>query len=147
MAEAGRAPANRIADWADAATRAEVEAKAMQAVMDRERGLGFEPVDVSSEDRGYDIESRNPATGRLRFMEARGRRADARTVSITRNEMLTAFNAADSLTLAVSLVEGEFVHHPLYLPNPAPAFGLEPGFDEVSQVIAADAIKRAAGSG
>lgn len=31
--------------------RAEVEAKAMQAVMDRARALGFEPVDVSSERR------------------------------------------------------------------------------------------------
>ena len=75
------------------------------------------PVDVSSEDRGYDIESRNPATGRLRFIEAKGRRADTRTVSTTHNEMLTAFNAADSLTLAVSLVEGEFVRHPLHLPE------------------------------
>ena len=141
------APANRIADWADAATRAEVEAKAMQAIMDRERRLGFEPVDVSSEDCGYDIESRNPATGRLRFMEAKGRRADARTVSVTRNEMLTAFNAADSLILAVSLMEGRFVHHPLYLPSPAPVFGLEPGFDEVSRAIAVNAIKRAVRSG
>ena len=113
----------------------------------RERRLGFEPVDVSSEDCGYDIESRNPALGRPRFIEAKGRRADTRTVSITRNEMLTAFNAADSLTLAVSLVEGEFVHHPLYLPDPAPVFGLEFGFGEVSRVIAADAIKRAVRSG
>ena len=57
--EAERVPDNRVADRADTATRAEVEAKAMQAVMDRERELGFEPVDVSSEDRGYDIESRD----------------------------------------------------------------------------------------
>ena len=49
------------------------------------------------------------------FIEAKGRRADARTVSITRNEMLAAFNAADAFVLAVVLVEGEYVHHPLYL--------------------------------
>ena len=113
----------------------------------RERGLGFEPVDVSSQDRSHDIESRNPAIGRLRFIEAEGRRADTRTVSITRNEMLTAFNASGSLNLAASLLEGEFVHHPLHLPNPAPVFGLEPGFDEVSRAIAADVIRRVARSG
>ena len=145
--EAERAPDHRVADTADAATRAEVEAKAMRAVMDRERALGFEPVDVSSEDRGYDIESRDPATGRLRFIEVKGRRADARTVSITRNEMLAAFNAADAFILAVVLVEGEYVHHPLYLRNPAPVFGPEPGFNEVSRAISAEAIKRAASRG
>ena len=112
-----------------------------------ERGLGFEPIDVSSEDRGDDIESRNPAIGRLRFIEVKGRRADARTVSITRNEMLAAFNAADSFILVVVPVEGEFVYHPPCLPNPAPVFGPEPEFNEVSRAIAADAIKRAARSG
>ena len=141
--EAERGPVNQVADRPDPATRAEVEAKAMRAVMDRERALGFEPVDVSSEDRGYDIESRDPASGRLRFIEVKGRRADARTVSITRNEMLAAFNAADSFILAVVLVDGAFVHRPLYLPNPAPVFGPEPGFNEVSRAISAEAIKRA----
>ena len=80
--------------------------------MDRERALGSELVNVSSEDRGYDIESRDPASGRLRFIEVKGRRADARTVSNTRNEMLAAFNAAESFILAVVLVDGAFVHHP-----------------------------------
>jgi hypothetical protein len=145
--EAEHAPDNKVADRADTATRAEVEVKAMQAVMDRERELGFEPADVSSEDRGYDIESRDTVNGRLRFIEVKGRRADARTVSITRNEMLAAFNAADAFILAVVLVEGEFVHHPLYLPNPAPIFGPEPGFNEVSRAISAEAIKRAASRG
>ena len=144
--DAERGPVNRVADRPDPLTRAEVEAKAMRAVMERERALGYEPVDVSSEDRGYDIESRDPASGRLRFIEVKGRRADARTVSITRNEMLAAFNAAESYILAVVLVDGTFVHHPLYLPNPAPVFGPEPGFNEVSRAISAEAIKRAAAS-
>ena len=77
----------------------------------------------------------------------RRRRADARTVSITRNEMLAAFNAAEAFILAVVLVEGEYVHHPLYLPNPAPVFGPEPGFNEVSRTISTEAIKRAASRG
>ena len=115
----------------------------MQAVMDRERALGFELVDVSSEDRGYDIESRDPASGRLRFIEVKGRRANARTVSNTRNEMLATFNAAESFILAVVLVDGAFVRHPLYLPNSAPIFGSEPRFNEVSRASSGEAIKRA----
>ena len=71
-------------DVADAVSRAEVEAKAMQAVMERERILGHTPLDVSAEDRGYDIESSEGSTGRLRFIEVKGRRADARAITITR---------------------------------------------------------------
>ena len=115
----------------------------MQAVMDRERGLGFGPVDVSSEDCGYDIQSRDPASGSLRFLEVKDRRADARTVSVTRNEILAPFNAADSFILAVVLVDGALAHRPLSLPNPAPVFGPEPGFNEVSRAISAEALKRA----
>ena len=41
--------------------------------MEVERGLGFEPVDREFERLGYDIESRVPGTGRLRFIEVKGR--------------------------------------------------------------------------
>ena len=40
--------------------RAEIERIAMEAVADAERALGNEPQDVSKENRGYDIESRDP---------------------------------------------------------------------------------------
>ena len=133
-----------VRDVADALSRAQVETKAMLAVMERERSLGREPRDVSAENRGYDIESREPETGRLRFIEVKGRRADARTITITRNEMLAAFNAAESFILAVVFVEGDLVHAPRYVPNPAPIFGPEPGFNEVSRAISAEAIKVAA---
>ena len=106
------------------------------------RALGFEPNEVSSEYRGYDIESQDPDWGRLRFIEVKGRRAEARTLSITRNEMLAAFNAADSIILAVVLVDRALVHRPFHLPNPAPVLGPEPGFSEVSRAISAEALKR-----
>ena len=53
----------------DATARAVIEAKAMSAVEARERALGFKPRDVSAQIYGYDIESRDPETGRLRFIE------------------------------------------------------------------------------
>ena len=89
----------------DALSRAEIEALAMETVMAYERSLGNDPSDVSSEDRGYDIESRIPETGRLRFIEVKGRRADARAITVTRNEILTALNTGDAFILAAVLVE------------------------------------------
>ena len=131
-------------DAAAAAARAEVEAMAMEAVMERERSLGNAPEDISKENRGYDIESRDPATERLRFIEVKGRRADARAVTITRNEMLTALNTADSYVLALVLVDGGSARPPLYLRDPARIFGSEPNFHEVSRQISTKAIVAAA---
>jgi hypothetical protein len=56
----------------DPARRAEIESLAMDAVMAAERALGFEPRDVSRDNCGYDIESRDPAgNGPLRFIEVK----------------------------------------------------------------------------
>ena len=60
-AEAGADPGPAVST--DAAARAEVEATAMNAVRERERALGHEPRDVSAEDRGYDIKSREAGRG------------------------------------------------------------------------------------
>ena len=143
-AEEGGEPAGGRDELADANSRAEIETLAMEAVMVQERSLGFEPRDVSSENRGYDIESRDPETGGLRFIEVKGRRADAQGITITRNELLAALNAADSFILAVVLIQKGFVHQPLYVRNPARLFGPEPGFAEVSRAILLEAIRRAA---
>ena len=56
--------------------------------MSIERDLGFEPIDREFEKLGYDIESRVPGTGRLRFIEVKGRVSGAPTITVTRNEIL-----------------------------------------------------------
>src|SRR5690606_25527705 len=56
-------------------------ARARAIVMEVERRLGYEPVDREHEKLGYDIESRVPGTGRLRFIEVKGRVAGADTVT------------------------------------------------------------------
>lgn len=88
-----------------AADRDRVARLAMQAVMETERELGYEPLDVSKEKRGYDIESRVPGEGRLRFLEVKGRTAGADTVTITRNEILTCLNKPDDYILAIVEVD------------------------------------------
>ena len=123
------------ADTVDAATRKQIEMIGMNAVMERERTLGHTPRDVSAENRGYDIESRDGDSNQLRFIEVKGRRADAQTVTITRNELLTAWNARDQYTLAIVLVEDGKAQPPIYVGDPAPEFGPEPAFREKDRRI------------
>jgi superfamily II DNA or RNA helicase len=83
------------------------ELLAMKAVMDIERRLGFVPRDVSAQKLGYDIESSIPGTGLLRFIEAKGRIKGARTVTITKTEILTGFNKPDEFILALVIIDGD----------------------------------------
>ena len=71
-----------------------VAVRAREIVMGTERGLGFEPTDRELDKLGYDIESRDPATGKLRFIEVKGRRSDADTVTVTKNEILYSLLAS-----------------------------------------------------
>jgi len=107
---------------------AHVEHLAMTAVMQLERDLGFEPRDVSDDKCGYDVESRIPNTGLLRFIEVKGRAAGAKTVTITKNEILTALNKPDEFILAIVEVDGDSTR-PWYVRRP---FQREPDFGVTS---------------
>ena len=65
------------------------------------------PRDVSQDNCGYDIESQVPATGKLRFIEVKGRVTGGEIVTITRNEILTALNKPDDFILALVEVDGD----------------------------------------
>lgn len=112
---------------------AEIERLAMEAVFAHERSLGFEPRDVSKENRGYDIESRYPRNhakfGQLRFIEVKGRVAGAQTVSVTKNEILTALNKPDDFILALVFIGNGGAEKPRYLARP---FEQEPDFATAS---------------
>ena len=95
-----------------------------------ERELGFEPTDREFEKLGYDIESRVPGTGKLRFIEVKGRAADAGDVTVTRNEILYALNKPDDYILALVLLDRVGQHTVHYVRRP---FGGEPDFNETSR--------------
>ena len=76
-------------------------ARARAAVMETERGLGFDPVDREFDKLGYDVESKVPGTGKLRFIEVKGRAEGATTVTVTKNEILTSLNKPDDYILAI----------------------------------------------
>lgn len=105
-----------------------IEAIAMQTVMEAEQNLGFEPRDVSADKCGYDIESRIPGSGRLRFIEVKGRAKGATTITVTQNEILTALNKPDDFILAVVEVDGESTQV-TYIRRP---FQMEPDFGVTS---------------
>ena len=90
-----------------------------------ERKLGFEPRDASHERCGYDIESRIPGFGRLRFIEVKGRVAGAKTITVTKNEILTALNKPDEAILAIGEVTDNAAATPKYIRRP---FERQPDF-------------------
>jgi len=101
----GQDDPSTITQFAHETTR--VEHIAMEAVMQAERQLGYRPRDVSAEKCGYDIESSIPNSGKLRFLEVKGRVQGAETVIVTKNEILTALNKPDDFILAIVEVAGE----------------------------------------
>lgn len=76
-------------------------ARARAIVMNIERNLGFAPTDREFERLGYDIESRVPGTGKLRFIEVKGRVTGAPTITVTRNEILYSLNKPEDFILAI----------------------------------------------
>ncbi|MGH9832364.1 MAG: protein NO VEIN domain-containing protein, partial [Blastocatellia bacterium] len=106
-----------------------VAACARAIVMEIERSLGFIPRDREFERLGYDIESLVPGTGKLRFIEVKGRTSGAETITVTKNEILYSLNKPDEFILAMVEFFPEGSHRVHYLRRP---FRREPDFDVVS---------------
>jgi len=104
-------------------------ARARAIVLEVERQLGFEPTDREFEKLGYDIESRDVNTGRLRFLEVKGRASGAATITVTKNEILYSLNKPEDFILAiVEFLEGDR-HRVHYVRRP---FQREPDFGVTS---------------
>ena len=107
----------------------ESAARARAIIMETERTLGFDPTDRETEKLGYDIESRIPGTGRLRFIEVKGRVHGADTITVTRNEILYSMNKPEDYRLAIVEFLDDGSHRVHYLRQP---FRREPDFDAAS---------------
>jgi SNF2 family DNA or RNA helicase len=115
-----------------ARTAIETQASAARAraiIMDVECKLGFQPVDREREKLGYDIESRVPGTGKLRFLEVKGRVSGADTITVTKNEILYSLNKPDDFVLAIVEFLGDGAHRAHYVRRP---FQREPDFGVTS---------------
>ena len=107
----------------------ESAARARDIIMGVERSLGFDPTDREFEKLGYDIESRVPDTGKLRFIEVKGRTAGASTVTVTRNEILYSLNKPEDFILGIVEFQDGGRHHVHYVRKP---FQREPDFGVTS---------------
>jgi len=103
-------------DEAQIADTRRSEMLAMEAVLEAEARLGNKAKDISSENRGYDIESRG-RDGRLRFIEVKGRQKNAADITLTRNELLCALNSREQFILAIVEIEAGAAREPRYVRN------------------------------
>ena len=104
-------------------------ARARAVIMEVERGLGYEPSDREFEKLGYDIESRVPDTGKLRFIEVKGRASGAATITVTRNEILYSLNKPEDFILGIVEFLEDGSHQVHYVREP---FQREPDFGVTS---------------
>ncbi|MES1941725.1 Type III restriction enzyme, res subunit family protein [Salinisphaera sp. T5B8] len=108
---------------ADAAARARVERRAMEAVTQAEHQLGHEVVDVSAEKCGWDVTAQPPerpdgTVPLVRHIEVKGRAKGQKSVTITRNEIMYGLNQGDKFILAIVLVDGDKTEGPYYVQQP-----------------------------
>ena len=118
--------------------RQAVEYAAMAAVMQIEKSLGYQPKDVSATKCGYDVESYVPEERRtqltshaLRMIEVKGRTKGSTTVTVSKNEILTAKNKPEEFILAIVEVDGKSTRT-VYLKEPFKEME-KPSFMEVSR--------------
>lgn len=120
----------RQATWSAGPVDTEASAaRARAIVMDIERSLGHEPTDRELDKLGYDIESRVPGSGRLRFIEVKGRVSGAATITVTRNEILYSLNQPENYILAIVEFLDTERHRVHYVTRP---FRREPDFGVTS---------------
>ncbi|MGH7496854.1 MAG: protein NO VEIN domain-containing protein, partial [bacterium] len=123
---AGTSPTFEVRSQAE---RERIERMAINAVMAMERQLGREPVEAAHNHPGYDIESRDPLGKRLLFIEVKGKTAGVPTATISKTQILTAFNKPEDFILAIVEVEGDLAKPPRYIRQP---FQREPDFGVTS---------------
>ncbi len=99
----------------DPEARRRVELAAMDAVMEAEKTLGYQPTDVSAQKVGYDILSYDPNIDHYRFIEVKGRVDSADTVMLTRQEIITSLHEPDKYILAIVQIKDDFANEPMYV--------------------------------
>ena len=73
--------------------------------------------------------SRDPRTGRLRFLEVKGRASGAATLTVTKNEILYSLNKPEDFILAIVEFMTDGSHRVHYVRHP---FRREPDFGVTS---------------
>lgn len=112
-----------------------VDRRAVAAVMAAEKALGREPVEMDHSNPGYDIESRDPETGTLYFIEVKGRIEGEDTVTVKARQIRHATNNPDTFRLALVIVPEDETAEPTVRYLLRPFEGREPRFGVVSETF------------
>jgi superfamily II DNA or RNA helicase len=127
---------------ADAVARKKIEMLAMAAVIRAEEAKGHRVVDVSDQKCGWDISSYPPNSTDPKHIEVKGRVKGADTITVTRNEILYAFNQGEKFVLAIVFVNpDDGTEGPHYLMNPfqrEPDWGAAAVTYEISKLLSRD---------
>ncbi len=107
------------------ADRDRIDKLAVAAVMEAERKLGRVPEEMPHHNPGYDIESKDPNSNSLLFIEVKGKSPGATSVTVSKTQIFTAFNKPKNFILAIVEVEGDTAKEPRYIREP---FQKEPDF-------------------
>jgi hypothetical protein len=91
----------------------EVDRRAIVAVMAAEVSIGREPHEMDHHNPGYDIESKDPATGDLYFIEVKGRIEGSETVNVKARQVRQAKNNSERFRLAIAVVPEDRMAEPL----------------------------------
>ena len=125
----GQLPGQTVPPAASPADTQASAARARTIVMEVERSLGHEPVDREFEKLGYDIESRVSRTGKLRFIEVKGRAAGADVITVTKNEILYSLNKPEDFILAIVEFLSDGAHQVHYVRRPFEGRGVTSDFN------------------
>lgn len=128
---------------ADPIARSRIERIAMNAVRKHEESQGCHVVDVSADKCGWDLTSHPPVLNHKqpepRHIEVKGRVKGAATITVTRNEMLYAFNQGEKFILAIVLInEDDTYEGPYYVRRPfdrEPAWGVSSTNYEIQSLL------------
>jgi len=110
-ADTARTTSERHAQTPDLAARAEVDRRAVDAVLAAERALGREPVEMPHHNKGYDI--RTVIDGVTTYIEVKGRIAGADGFFVSASEVLHGKNNPGQHILAVVRVSPDGPEHDL----------------------------------
>ena len=113
----------------DEAERTRIDQLAIDTVLAAEQALGRIPTEMSHGNPGYDIESLDPKSGGMRFIEVKGKTKGSGVVTISRTQVLYALNNPEKFILAVVEVDGDDAAGVHYIRG---AFQAEPDFAATS---------------
>jgi len=124
----------------------EVDRRAVAAVMAAERSIGRIPTEMAHTNPGYDIESLDPETGMLYFIEVKGRIEGQDTVTVKARQVRQAKNNPDRFRLVIAIVPRDETAEPAVHYLVRPFEDTELGFAAVSVTLALmDLLRRSGG--